>query len=76
MSLEEVEQTARLVVGRDEPAKDSSYEQAEADHWAYLAGILAKAGVVVDPLELRGLPHEVVLSERLWVRVRRERRDA
>jgi hypothetical protein len=60
-----------MVVGPDEPADYRSYEQAERDHWTYLAGILANAGVVVDPVELKGLRHDVVIGERLLARVSR-----
>jgi hypothetical protein len=33
--------------------------------WAYLAGILRHQGVAADADELKGLPHDVVLSERV-----------
>ena len=68
-SVEEIEETARVVVGPDEPFGGRSQQDMEADHWTYLAGILQRQGVVVDALELRALPHEVVLSERLRARV-------
>jgi hypothetical protein len=70
-SVEEIETTARDVVGPDEPAEGRSQEDAERDHWAYLAGKLSEQGVVVDPLELQTLPHDVVLSERLLSRIGR-----
>jgi hypothetical protein len=72
-SVEDVEETARVVVGPDEPAEGCSQEDAEADHWAYLAGVLRQQGVVVDALELKRLPHDVVLSERLRARIGRRR---
>jgi hypothetical protein len=68
-SVEEIETTARDVVGPDEPPEGRSQEHAAADHWAYLAGKLREQGVVVDAIELRELPHDVVLSERLLSRV-------
>lgn len=68
-SVEEIEETARMVVGPDEPFGGRSQQDMEADHWTYLAGILQRQGVIVDALELRALPHEVVLSERLRARV-------
>jgi hypothetical protein len=34
-----------------------------------LADVLRKQGVVVDALELKRLPHDVVLSERLLARI-------
>ena len=64
-SVEEIEQTARVVVGPDEPFEGSSQEDAEQGHWAYLSDVLRQHGVVVDALDLRRLPHDVVLSERL-----------
>src|ERR687887_1057628 len=70
-SVEDIEETARVVVGPDEPAEGRSQEDAEADHWAYLAGVLRRQGVVVDAVELKRLPHEVVLSERVLARIGR-----
>jgi hypothetical protein len=64
-SREDIEETARQVVGPDEPFDGHSQEDMERDHSAYLAGILRQQGVMVDPDELKGLPHDVVLSERL-----------
>jgi len=68
-SVEEIEQTARIVVGPDEPFEGSSQEDAEQGHCAYLSDVLRQHGVVVDALDLRRLPHDVVLSERLLARV-------
>jgi hypothetical protein len=68
-SVEDIEETARVVVGPDEPVEGRSQEDAEADHWAYLAGVLREQGVAVDALELKRLPHDVVLSERLLARI-------
>jgi hypothetical protein len=70
-SIEEIEETARVVVGPDEPFEGSSPEDAEQGHWAYLSDVLRQHGVVVDALDLRRLPHDVVLSERLLARVGR-----
>jgi hypothetical protein len=68
-SIEEIEETARVVVGPDEPFDGWSQEDMEADHWTYLSGVLRQQGVVVGPLDLKPLPHDVVLSERLLARV-------
>lgn len=65
-----------MVVGPDEPFDGLSQEDMEADHWAYLTGVLRQQGVVADALELRRLPHDVVLSERLIARVGRDPGDA
>jgi hypothetical protein len=61
----EIEETARFVVGPDEPFDGRSQEDMEGDHWAYLAGILRQQGVAADADELKGLPHDVVLSKRV-----------
>jgi len=68
-SVDDIAQTARMVVGPDEPTEGSSQEDAEQGHWAYLTNVLRQHGVVVDALDLRRLPHDVVLSERLLARV-------
>jgi hypothetical protein len=68
-SVEDIEQTARMVVGPDEPTNGYSQEDAEQGHWAYLSDVLGQHGVVVGALDLRRLPHDVVLSERLLARV-------
>ena len=64
-SREDIEETARFVVGPDEPFEGRSQEDMEGDHWAYLAGILRQHGVAADADELKGLPHDVVLSEQV-----------
>jgi hypothetical protein len=70
-SVEDIEQTARMVVGPDEPTDGYSQEDAEQGHWTYLSDVLRQHGVVVDALDLRRLPHDVVLSERLLALVGR-----
>ena len=64
-SREEIEETTRFVVGPDEPFGGRSHEDMERDHWAYLAGIVRQQGVAADANELKGLPHDVVLSEQV-----------
>jgi hypothetical protein len=71
MSVEDIEQTARIVVGPDEPFEGSSQENAEEEHWAYLSDVLRQHGVAMDARDLRRLPHDVVLGERLLARVGR-----
>jgi hypothetical protein len=61
----DIVETARLVVGPDEPFGGRTQDDMETDHWETLAGILRAQGVVVDAGELRQLPHEVELSDRL-----------
>lgn len=70
-SVEEIEATARTVVGPDEPVEGESPEHAEAAYWAYLAEPLRRQGIHVEPDDLRRLPHDVVLGERLRARLRR-----
>ncbi len=68
-SIEDVVGTARTVVEPDEPFEGRSREDTAAGHWAHLAAVLRRQGVVVDALELMRLPHDVVLSERLLARL-------
>jgi hypothetical protein len=70
-SVEDIQQTARMVVGPDEPSDGFSQEDAEQGHWAYLSDVLRQHGVVGDASDLRRLPHDVVLSDRLLARVGR-----
>ena len=70
LTVAELEGTARVVVGPDEPIHGETHEQAATQHWALLAWILDHAGVPADAGELAGLPHDVVLDERLLARVR------
>ena len=44
-SVEDIEQTARMVVGPDEPSDGFSQEDAEHAHWAYLSDVLRQHGV-------------------------------
>ncbi|WP_327308130.1 hypothetical protein OG730_35720 [Streptomyces sp. NBC_01298] len=68
-SAEDIAETARTVVGPDEPFGDRTRDQMAAGHWGYLAGVLGQHGVDVPARELERLPHDVVLSERLraWI---------
>ena len=67
-SVGEIDETARMVVGPDEPFGGTTAE-TEAAHWAALSGVLRQAGVDADPDELKQLPHEVTVSERLRARL-------
>lgn len=70
-SERDIVQTARVVVGPDEPFDGRSQDDMETDHWNALARTLRMHGVVVDASELRQLPHDVVLSDRLRARLGR-----
>ncbi len=71
MSVAQIEATARVVVGPDEPFDGRSQDDMAATHWAALAGILRQNGVLIDPGALSALPHDVELSARLLDRARR-----
>ena len=64
-SERDIAETARMVVGPDEPFGGRTQDDMETDHWNALAETLRAQGVVVDAGELRQLPHEVELSDRL-----------
>ena len=68
-SLEEIEFTARMVVGPDEPPPGRTHSEEAALHWTALAEILRPHGVVADGSALAQLPHDVVLSDRLLARL-------
>lgn len=68
-SERDIVETARVVVGPDEPYGGRSQDDMETDHWHALAENLRAHGVVVDASELRQLPHDVVLSDRLRARL-------
>ena len=65
----DIVETARTVVGPDEPFGGRSQDDMESDHWNALAQNLRAQGVVVDAGELRQLPHDVELSDRLRARL-------
>ena len=70
-SLEDLAETARTVVGPDEPPEGRSGEEEAALHWAYLAGVVQAQGVPIDAGELAALPHEVDISPAIRARLTR-----
>jgi hypothetical protein len=66
---EEMERTARAVVGPDEPFGGRTRAEEEAGHWDFLARKLHEEGVDIDGAELRALPHDVELSDRVLARL-------
>jgi hypothetical protein len=70
-SVEEIEQTARIVVGPDEPFNGSSQEEASKGIRRISATCSGSTASFVNALDLKRLPHDVVLSERLLARVGR-----
>jgi hypothetical protein len=65
----DIVETARMVVGPDEPFGGRSQDDMVSDHWNALAENLRAQGVVADAAELRQLPHDVELSDRLRARL-------
>jgi hypothetical protein len=61
----DIAETARMVVGPDEPFGGRTQDDMATDHWNALAETLRAQGVVVSAGELRQLTHEVELSDRL-----------
>ncbi len=70
-TVEEMERTARFVVGPDEPFGGRTQAEEEAAHWDALARVLQQQGVAVEGAELKALPHDVELSDRVLARVGR-----
>ncbi len=73
-TAEEIERTARFVVGPDEPFGDQTRADMEASHWESLARVLRQEGVDVGAAELRVLPHDIQLGDRVLARVGVSRR--
>lgn len=69
VSVSEIQTTARVVVGPDEPFEGMSYDDMEAGHWHTLAETFRAQGVEVGADKLKALPHDVELSERVLARV-------
>ena len=65
----QIAETARAVVGPDEAYGGRSQSEMDAGHWATLAETLRAHGVDPSADDLRRLPHDVVLSERLRARL-------
>lgn len=65
VSVEDVADTARVVVGPDEPPAGRSHDEEAALYWQHLSNILRREGVVAGPDQLADLPHDVELSDRL-----------
>ena len=68
-SARDIVETARIVVGPDEPFGGRSQDDMDTDHWNALAENLRAQGVVADAGTLKQLPHDVELSDRLRARL-------
>jgi hypothetical protein len=66
---EQIEFTARAVVGPDEPFGERTRAEMESGHWDTLARILREQGIEAEPAELKALPHDVELSDRVRERL-------
>jgi hypothetical protein len=75
-TVESLQETARVVVGPDEPPAGRTHAEMEAGHWDALAGVLRQQGVEVGAAELSRLPHHVELSERLLARLAHAHSDS
>jgi hypothetical protein len=73
---EDIEETARMVVGPDGPGDGITQEEMDDGHWRTLTDRLRVQGVDVDRDGLRSLPHDVEVSERLQAQVARNRARA
>jgi hypothetical protein len=69
VSERHIAETARVVVGPDEPFGGRTQRDMEESHSAWLAGKLGAHGVAVEAAELGRLPHDVVLGDRLRARL-------
>ncbi len=68
-SEHEIAETARVVVGPDEPFGGRTRSDMERSPWNTLADTLRAHGVSAEGSELSRLPHEIVLGERLRARL-------
>jgi len=68
-TADQIIETARVVVGPDEPFGGHSADEMETSHWDSIARSLHALGVGATGEELRALPHDVILSERLMRRI-------
>ncbi|SEE86900.1 hypothetical protein SAMN04489740_2861 [Arthrobacter alpinus] len=66
---QEIEKTARDVVGPDEPFGEQNAEDATLAYWKYIQAILARNGVKISVELLQKVPHDVALSKRLRERI-------
>jgi hypothetical protein len=63
--LLQIEETARTVVGPDGPGPGETDEQMETWYWEWIEHKLHDAGISAEAGELKVLPHEVEIGERL-----------
>jgi hypothetical protein len=73
-AAEEIERTARVVVGPDEAFEGRTQAEMESSHWESLAQVLRQEGIEIHAAELGALPHDVELSDRVLARLRKRGR--
>lgn len=74
-TVEEIEDEARMVVGPDEPYyDDETAESMAVEHWDGLADTLRRYGIQIDGAQLRLLPHDVELTDRVRERLQGQSR--
>ena len=75
-TVQDMQGTARMVVGPDAPWGDHTEAEMEAGHWDQMARILRDNGIEVSGNELKALPHDVELSDRVMARIGRSSQEA
>ncbi|MHA7178179.1 hypothetical protein ACX80D_16165 [Arthrobacter sp. Sr24] len=68
----EIQETARTVVGPDEPYGDQTIDDAVAAYWDYIRRILAEEGIKTSSANLMTIKHDVVLSDSVLGRLNSE----
>lgn len=70
-TVETMAETARTVVGPDEPPEGRTHEDEAAMHWAAVAGTAQQLGVALTATEIAQLPHDVEASTGIQERLAR-----
>ena len=73
-SLKDLADTARMVVGPDEPHDALSHDDADQGYWAQMAVNAQVQGVHIEACDLAALPHDVDISQEIQARVARAAR--
>jgi len=68
-TVEGMQETARMVVGPDAPWGDHTEAEMESGHWDWMARILRDNEIDVSGDELKALPHDVELNDRVMARI-------
>jgi hypothetical protein len=74
-TIEDVQETARSVVGPDGAYGDQTEADMEREHWEWIAQALCERGVGVTAAQLQQLPHDVELSKSVLARIGRGRAE-